>query len=229
MSNEVRIGDMIYLTVPNEWLKTYHSLLYVLASVGKQIIDDCNYTCQGSGRNVFTCWNLFQSALAARALGAHKKAQFFIDYIEAQLKLYAHRDRIVIPDFSENYPICIYKINDDGSYTFYITCKVNGVVYNREITIPQNSYLYGATYTSNVANLDIATLTNSNTPLVGQEFTIETTYENKYIWFVSGTPLSFVQAELPLTLTENVINGIYYYHTDALVPGDDNIFIVNAG
>lgn len=141
MSNEVNIGDMIYLTIPKEWIKTYHSLLYMLASVGKNIVDDCSYTCQGSGRNVFTCWNLFQSALAAKALGDDRKAQFFIDYIDKELRLYAYHSRIIIPDFSENYPRCIYKLNEDGSYTFYITCKVDEVIYNEEITIPQKDII----------------------------------------------------------------------------------------
>lgn len=137
MSNEVNIGDMIYLTIPKEWIKTYHGLLYMLASVGKQIIDDCSYTCQGSGRNIFTCWNLFQCALAAKALGNSKKAQFFIDYIDKELKLYARHSKIVIPDFSENYPTYMYKLNDDGTYTFYITCKVDGVAYTKEVTVPE--------------------------------------------------------------------------------------------
>lgn len=137
MSNEVNTGDMIYLIIPKEWIKTYHSLLYMLASVGKQIIDDCSYTCQGSGRNIFTCWNLFQSALAAKALGDSRKAQFFIDYIDNELKLYARHSRIIIPDFSENYPRFTFKLNDDSTYTFYITCTVNGVTYTKEITVPE--------------------------------------------------------------------------------------------
>lgn len=137
MSNEVNIGDMIYLTIPKEWIKTYHSLLYMLASVGKQIIDDCSYTCQGPGRNIFSCWNLFQSALAAKVLGDSRKAQFFIDYIDKELKLYARHSKIVIPDTSENYPRFTFKLNDDSTYTFYITCTVNGVAYTKEVTVPE--------------------------------------------------------------------------------------------
>lgn len=189
MSNEVNIGDMIYLTIPKEWIKTYHSLLYILAGVGKQIIDDCSYTCQGSGRNIFTCWNLFQSALAAKALGDTKRAQFFIDYIDKELALYARHSRIIIPDFSKHYPSCIYKINNDGSYTFIITCKVNGIIYNEEITIPQKdiqpvelaSY-YGVSSLSDGLPITVDGLTNTFEAV--DNLSINVTGSGNFAWII---------------------------------------------
>lgn len=80
------IDNYTYLTIPDEYVCTYYKLLSYMADFGKTIIDDCNASCKGSGRNILTCWNLFQAALAAYELGRTKEADFFINYIERQLK-----------------------------------------------------------------------------------------------------------------------------------------------
>lgn len=60
------------------------------------MIDDCNAGCRGSGKNIITCWNLFQSAVASHAIGEDKQAEFFIDYIKKQLNfIYRGTDKYI--------------------------------------------------------------------------------------------------------------------------------------
>ena len=71
--------EVVYLTIPTKWVCVYHKLLSYLADFGKMMIDDCNAGCRGSGKNIITCWNLFQSAVASHAIGEDKQAEFFND------------------------------------------------------------------------------------------------------------------------------------------------------
>lgn len=77
--------EYLYLTIPAKYACVYHKLMVALADLGKDVLDDCNATCKGDGRNIITCWNLFQSALAAHTTGRNKEADLFISYIEKQL------------------------------------------------------------------------------------------------------------------------------------------------
>ena len=90
-------ANLLYLCIPKAWNNIYYKLLYLLADEGKNIIDDCNYTCSNHGNNVFTCWNLFQSAIAANEVGENKKANLFINYIDKQLDCYIKGKDIIIP------------------------------------------------------------------------------------------------------------------------------------
>lgn len=79
--------EKVYLTIPKEYVCTYHKLISLVADLGKEIIDDCTYACKGNGKNVLNCWSLFQAACANYGLGNKTKADFFINYIEGQLKI----------------------------------------------------------------------------------------------------------------------------------------------
>ena len=80
-------SEYIYLTIPSEYICVYHKLLTYMADFGKTIIDDCTASCKGNGKNILTCWNLFQSAIACKALGRTKEADFFMEYIVKQLNI----------------------------------------------------------------------------------------------------------------------------------------------
>lgn len=79
--------EYVYLTIPTEYVCVYHKLLVYMADFGKTIIDDCNAICKGNSKNILTCWNLFQSAIACYTLEDYKTANFFIEYIKEQLEL----------------------------------------------------------------------------------------------------------------------------------------------
>lgn len=77
--------EYVYLTIPADWVCVYHKLLTYMADFGKTVVDDCNAICKGDSKNIISCWNLFQSAIACKELGKDKEAEFFIDYITKQL------------------------------------------------------------------------------------------------------------------------------------------------
>ena len=127
--------NVLYLSIPYKWSNTYYKLLYLLAYYGKNIIDDCDYICKNKGNNVFTCWNLFQSAIAANELGEEKKANLFKDYVDKQLNYYINNNDIELPEFNTNdYPKLSIKPNGNGTYTLIISYKN----YIKELQIPDD-------------------------------------------------------------------------------------------
>lgn len=80
--------DFIYLVVPIEYRLLYQKLLIALSDFGVAMINDCNSGCSAKNKTIIDCWNIFQSAIACKALGQEKTAKVFINYITAQLNLY---------------------------------------------------------------------------------------------------------------------------------------------
>lgn len=103
MSEENKQTNVVYLTIPGDYIGVYYKLLYLLAAIGKDIISDCNYVCHNNGNNVFTCWNVFQSAIAAYNLGNTKEANVLIDYVNGQLDIYANNENIKVPDITSTF------------------------------------------------------------------------------------------------------------------------------
>ena len=160
--NNTIIGDKqevdveyVYLTIPASYVCVYHKLLAYMADLGRAQIEDCNSTCKGNGKNIISCWNLFQSAIACHALGQDKEAEFFIDYIKTQLtNLYKGQDKEV---FSNSVPLAITK---DGKLKAAVSCGSNIKFYvdtetgkllenvptevdiNREYTIDNGNLVY---------------------------------------------------------------------------------------
>lgn len=79
--------EYVYLTIPAKYVCVYHKLLVYMADFGKAIIDDCTASCKGNGKNIISCWNMFQSAVACYTLGKIEEADFFVEYIKKQLEL----------------------------------------------------------------------------------------------------------------------------------------------
>lgn len=190
MSND---NEIIYLKIPIKWNNTYYRLLYLVSIVGKDLIMNCVCNCSNECNSVFQCWNMFQSALAAKEYGDDKKAELLINNIEGQLKI-----------LYRNYNIDVPVIN-------YISKTV----------------WLGASSVEDAEKLVLDTLTKEKlTSVINNEVTVETTEDKPYIWFVSEIPLKFKQASIILAMNEYKINNLYYYRTDALIPGDDNKFYI---
>ena len=110
--------EFLYLTIPAEYICTYHKLLVQLADFGKVLIDDCSALTKGNNKTVIDCWNLFQSAIACKTLGQDKQAQLFIDYINKQLELvYKNSDDKIFN--GGNY----YPITPDGVLKALCSCQ----------------------------------------------------------------------------------------------------------
>lgn len=109
--------EYLYLTIPAPWVCVYHKLLVYMADFGKTIIDDCQATCKGSGKNILSCWNLFQAAVAAHTLGQYKKAELFIDYIKKQLDtIYKGSSKL---SYNNTVPLAI---TEDGKLKAIASC-----------------------------------------------------------------------------------------------------------
>ena len=75
----------VYLTIPSNYLDVYYKLLILVADLGKDILDDCNSIYKNNNKQIISCWNLFQSALAAEALNDHRRSDLFISYLRTKL------------------------------------------------------------------------------------------------------------------------------------------------
>lgn len=112
--------EYVYLTIPADYVCVYHKLLTYMADFGKTIVDDCSAICKGNSKNIITCWNLFQSAIACRTLGRDKEAEFFIDYIEKQLELIYKGSNNEV--YQTSFPVTI---DDKGELKAVVTCGNN--------------------------------------------------------------------------------------------------------
>lgn len=122
--------EFVYLTIPTEYVCTYHKLLVYLTDFGKELIDDCSSSCKNQNKLIVDCWNLFQSAIACRTLGKTKEAEFFINYINKQLeKIYKGTDKKVYDS------VAYLPISEDGFLKAIVSCKDTDVeFYVDEIT-----------------------------------------------------------------------------------------------
>ncbi len=222
--------NVLYLSIPYKWSNTYYKLLYLLAYNGKNIIDDCDYICNNKGNNVFTCWNLFQSAIAANELGEDKKANLFKDYVDKQLNCYINNNNIELLKFDTNdYPKLSIKPNGNDTYTLVISYKD----YVKELLIPDNGTVvpdakyiyYGVINKGNIEDIDINSLTKESDTVFGKSLKFTTTKDKNVICFISYTPLSFISAGLPLICNMEQYNNLYYYYTDELIPSTTDITI----
>jgi len=119
--------EYVYLTIPADYVCVYHKLLTYMADFGKTIVDNCNAICKGNSKNIITCWNLFQSAIACRTLGRDKEAEFFIDYIKSQLELiYKGSGQDV---YNSSVPIAI---TEDGKLKAQVSC-INGTLFTIDV------------------------------------------------------------------------------------------------
>lgn len=227
MSNEIISTNLIYLTIPKSWNKTYYKLLYLLSIEGKHILDDCNYLCGNKGNNVFTCWNMFQAALAAYTIKDTKRANLFIEYIDKQIQIYANRDEIIFPSFTDVEPSVAYEVQPDGNYKIIIKVIVNGKEIVKTIDTASSSgggaahvLYYGQSNTNSIANINIATLTKKELNTINNESIItHTDTTNKYIWVVSDVELTFTEAGFPVDFNHDTLGDLQYYWSDELSPG----------
>lgn len=120
--------EYLYLTIPADYICTYHKLLVYLADFGKNLLNDCSAACKGNNKIVIDCWNLFQSALACRTIGQDKQASLFIDYINKQLEqIYKGTNKEVFN--GSNY----YSITPDGKLKALVSCQTPNIKFEVDL------------------------------------------------------------------------------------------------
>lgn len=144
--------ELVYMTIPAEWVCLYHQLINYLADAGKSIIDDCSYACKGDGKHIFNCWALFNSACAAYQQMDYDKANFYYNYVKEQLKLYYKNLDKAIYNGGNYYPI-----TPDGKLKALCSCTGNNVHFTVDL---DTGRLYQE-YLNNVDNGDVFSIADS--------------------------------------------------------------------
>ena len=128
--------DFVYMSIPKEYMCTYIRLLHMVADVGKSLLDDCNATCKGDGKNIMNCWNMFQSAIACYNIGKAEEANFLINYIEKQVyNLYSNMGL----NYNQNLEV---PVSEDGTIKAVCTCgEQMKVIINEETNTAYEDYL----------------------------------------------------------------------------------------
>lgn len=226
MNTEIKQANVVYLTIPGEYTEVYYKLLYLLAAIGKNIITDCNYICHNNGNNVFTCWTVFQSAIAAYNLGNTKEANVLIEYVSGQLDIYANNENIKVPDnFKDDYPNVTYTLNDDGTINVLVKVNIDGEIYENDMIVPSYDWEYGASDAATPDTLLIEDLVKTGGKLINGEYKVTTTKEKPYVWFVSKDELYFEQGGFEVNFNHYYRHYKHWYVSDKLVAGD-NIYSV---
>lgn len=85
---------------------------------------------------------------------------------------------------------------------------------------------YGASSAKNMSELNIEDLAKTDGDLVNKTINIETTEDKPFVWFVSRLQLVFYQAGFEASMNSTRLGDLYYYWSDELVPGNDNIYSI---
>lgn len=76
---------LLYLVIPTEFECTYKRLCVLMADYGEEMLKDCKANCTEKNVQVIECFNMFNSAIAAKNKGNDKLAFLIIKYINAKL------------------------------------------------------------------------------------------------------------------------------------------------
>lgn len=213
--NKVNQNEYIYLCVPMEYYCIYDKLLKLLSSLGNDMLNDCKASCNNSAKNIFTCWQMFQTACAAYSLNEINKADVIIKYINAQLQLKCPdiiRDKDKIVYFGDNNVIPSEEYIVEHEYiNFNITKIFNAPFFNNinYIVVPKNVTVHI------IENTDVAGeyLYNKNTGddlYVRVQITINN--EPYILWYCEL--IEPLNANIKVLLKEEVLNDntIIYYN-----------------
>lgn len=106
--------EYIYVTIPAEYICVYHRILAMMADYGVDMLKDCKASCTDRNSNVIECFNMFNSAVAARKLGQTKLAETLIKYIKAKInQIYKSKD---------NSTSFVFPIDENGQIKAYVSC-----------------------------------------------------------------------------------------------------------
>lgn len=115
MSNfkEIKL-EYVYVTIPADYICVYHRILSLLADYGAEMLRDCKANCTDKNSGVIECFNMFNSAVAARKLGDEKLASTIIKYVKAKLnQLYKGKD---------NSTSFVFPVDETGHLKAIVSC-----------------------------------------------------------------------------------------------------------
>ena len=115
MSKLIQIDlEYVYVTIPAEYICVYHRILAMMADYGEEMLKDCKASCTDKNNNVIECFNMFNSAVAARKLGKDKLAETIIKYVKAKInQIYKGIDN------STNF---VFPVDETGQLKAFVSC-----------------------------------------------------------------------------------------------------------
>lgn len=114
--NELKPIDLeyIYVTIPAEYICVYHRILAMMADYGEEMLKDCKASCTDKNSGVIECFNMFNSAVAARKLGKDKLASVIITYVKAKInQIYKGKD---------NSTSFVFPVDETGQLKAFVSC-----------------------------------------------------------------------------------------------------------
>lgn len=116
--NIIKINpEYIYMTIPSDYVCIYNKILILLSEYGLNILNDCNASCNNRNKSIINCFNMFNSAVAARKLGLNKQAETIIKYVSSQLKL-INTENINVPEI-------VFPVDNKGYLKAIVSCNEN--------------------------------------------------------------------------------------------------------
>lgn len=85
---------------------------------------------------------------------------------------------------------------------------------------------WGSSSADGIDTIDKDKLSFQDSSLAGKSVTIATTDGQPRVWFICSSPIIITQAGLPTFFNTAQADGLYYYWSDELVAGGDNIYTV---
>lgn len=106
--------EYVYVTIPAEYICVYHRILAMLADYGEEMLKDCKATCTDKNSGVIECFNMFNSAVAAKKLGKDKLAELIIKYVKTKINsIYKGRD---------NSTSFVFPVDETGRLKAFVSC-----------------------------------------------------------------------------------------------------------
>lgn len=106
--------EYIYVTIPAEYICVYHRILAMMADYGEEMLKDCKASCTDKNSGVIECFNMFNSAVAARKLGKDKLASVIITYVKAKInQIYKGKN---------NSTSFVFPVDETGQLKAFVSC-----------------------------------------------------------------------------------------------------------
>lgn len=106
--------EYVYVTIPAEYICVYHRILAMLADYGEEMLKDCKASCKDRNSGVIECFNMFNSAVAARKLGKTKLAELIIKYVKTKInQIYRGID---------NSTSFVFPVDENGQLKAFVSC-----------------------------------------------------------------------------------------------------------
>lgn len=107
--------EFVYVTIPAEYVCVYHKLLAMMADFGEDMLKDCKASCTDKNSNVIECYNMFNAAVSARAIGKEKLAETLIHYIKTKVNQI----------YKEENPVAgyVFPVDKNGIIKAFVSCN----------------------------------------------------------------------------------------------------------